>query len=207
MATEADKYIQTISKKRYDELIDIAKKKISDENIPASKTYTTIKNVILEDKYKQEKIVEEKRKAEWLKKNSQAVQKPDETSKPTTTVSKPTTTVLKPDESPPKLKIEKTVRRYYEEPANDVPLKVLTGVENMSRFKFRADDTPENTFSKINYIKAILKNKTVNQKGEILKYYEFRIKIEKRSGQEYFYASKNIKNTMYRFYIGKVWQK
>jgi hypothetical protein len=217
MASEVEKYRATLTKKRDDELLDLAKKRITEEKIPNSKFAQTIREVYLQDIYKQERLKEEKRKAEWLKNNPVSVTKSAPTvSKPPVGVTKsatpsnqppvrdikPPTQAGKVDDVPPKLKIEKTIPVYYEKEAENVPIKHFTGVENMSRFRFRAADTYPEMMAKVNYIKAILKNKTVSQRKEILKYYEFRISIENRSNQEYYYGSKNLKNKMYRFYIG-----
>lgn len=92
---------------------------------------------------------------------------------------------------------------YSEEPAEDVPDKYYTGVDNMRRFRFRASDSIEEMFAKINYIRAILKGKKVIQKKIILQYYDIPLEEERRSNQMYLYGSKNLKNRKYKFYVGR----
>lgn len=128
---------------------------------------------------------------------------------PSKTNLKPPTEVNKSynDEVPPVVgKVPRSIPNapvYIEKPAEPVPIKNLTGVVDMKRFRFRATDTVAEMFVKINYIKSILKNKSVSQRQEILKYYDIPIAFERRSNQMYMYGSKNLKNRKYKFYVGR----
>lgn len=208
MATEADKYLKTLSEEKRKKILEWAAKRIDELNTPVSRIAQVFNTLILEHR---DKEIYRKTKVDSLKNKPinalpipQVAKPPVNITKPAPTASKPAVSIAKPDELPPKIKTDKTIPVYYEKPAENVPPKFLTGVENMSSFKFRASDSYEKMMQKVNYIKAILKNKTINQKKEILKYYEIAISIEKRSNQEYYYGSKNLKNKMYRFYVGRV---
>jgi hypothetical protein len=210
MATEADKYLETQSPEEKKKIVNWAINEIDKRKIPTSRVEREYPKLVLEYKYKKQEVELEKRRVEYLKNNPLQIIKPPAKEKQPSTQEKqpvrdvkPPSQVIRRDEVPPKLKTDKTIPVYYEKEAEDVPSRYDTGIENMSKFRFRSGDTYEEMMAKINYIKAILKNKKVSQRKTILQYYEFRISIEKRSNQQYYYGSKNIKNTMYRFYIGR----
>jgi hypothetical protein len=98
---------------------------------------------------------------------------------------------------------EKTKRQYYDKPVQQVPPKHITGVEDMSAFRFSSNDDFTLMMRKVNYVTGILKNKTIDQKKAICKYYEIALSLEQRSNTAYYYGSKNLKNKMYRFYLGR----
>ena len=98
---------------------------------------------------------------------------------------------------------EETKRQYYDKPVQPVPPKNITGVENMTAFRFSSNDDFTLMMKKVKYITGILKNKTIDQKKAICKYYEIALSLEQRSNTAYYYGSKNLKNKMYRFYLGR----
>jgi hypothetical protein len=103
---------------------------------------------------------------------------------------------------PPKLPDIKAKPVYDKKEAKPVPSEISTGVKDLSPFTFDPDDSYTEMVEKVNYIKKIIKNKRVNQKKEILQYYDIPVKLENRSNTQYWYGSKNLKNKMYRFYVG-----
>lgn len=98
---------------------------------------------------------------------------------------------------------EKTKRQYYDKPVQPVPPAYITGVENMTAFRFSSNDDYDKMMRKVNYVTGILKNKTIDQKKAICKYYDIALSLEQRSNTAYYYGSKNLKNKMYRFYLGR----
>jgi len=98
---------------------------------------------------------------------------------------------------------EETKRQYYDKPVQPVPPKHITGVENMTAFRFSSNDDFTLMMRKVNYVTGILKNKTIDQKKAICKYYDIALSLEQRSNTAYYYGSKNLKNKMYRFYLGR----